>query len=84
MSDILLAALCTVTYNFEYFDVTSFLKLSILVFYRRFLPRRPYDRYILAMAICTGGFSIAIAIVSRARSWPPFVAPFYRLYPAHL
>ncbi len=39
------------------------LKVSVLVFYRRFLPRRPYHGYILALAISTGGFAIAAMVV---------------------
>lgn len=39
-------------------------KLSVLAFYRRFLPRQPYRRWIYTTAACSVLFSIAAAIVS--------------------
>ncbi len=40
-------------------------KLSILAFYRRFLPPRPYRVWIYATAVCSVLFSIAASLVSQ-------------------
>jgi hypothetical protein len=41
-------------------------KLSVLAFYCRFLPRKPYRRLIYATMIVSVLFGIAIALVSDA------------------